>query len=633
MPTMLTLVALGLLVGASAPPPQAQPAPAGVVTGVVVDGVTGSTIAGAIVTINAIPGLPKDVNRRQITDERGRFAFTRLPPDAEFTFEAVRQGYLPGGLGRDVSPADPLRPVRLPPGGWLADQRVTLWKPGSIGGVVRDENGEPVVGVLVRVLARLRLHGRDELAAGPMTVTDDRGAYRVGGLSPGRYIVQVPSVQSSIPAATTFSARGPDPEAAIEVDDTSRLVIGRYPMPPPPLNGRPRAYPMAFHPGAITLADASVIEMKFGEDRSGVDVALTPVAAVRVSGVVQGPPEAMSFLTLRLLPAGLERLGQGAEAATALVAADGSFTFLNVAAGTYTIDAPSRIAELTIGGASNRASFPVPPGRYGWQRQSQPLDGLSGLQFWTTDFRAEAGALYSGRSSITVDASEMRDVVVPLRKHSTMSGRITTETLKGPPPPTSFDIRLDPATGDPSHDMPRVFLNSVSGGSGAFSMAGLKPARYWLRVILPAGWIIKSIMWKGQDYTRAPFDATATEDFSGVEVLVTDSVPELTGTVRGTDDQRPERAMVVAFPVNPEQWQDAGLVPAHMKIAPVAAGNTYRFTSLPAGDYFVVAIDRALLATWRDPDVLAQLQRSAARVTLPPGRATSVDVSVAAIRR
>jgi len=46
-----------------AAPPQA---PAnGVITGVVVDGATGAAVGAAAVTLSAMPGLPRDANRRQ----------------------------------------------------------------------------------------------------------------------------------------------------------------------------------------------------------------------------------------------------------------------------------------------------------------------------------------------------------------------------------------------------------------------------------------------------------------------------------------------------------------------------------------------------------------------------------------
>ena len=357
----------------------AAPPPAGAITGVVVDGATGAAIADVIVTLSGAP-LPPGYPARQLSDARGRFAFMNLPDAATFLVATAKFGFLDGGYGRDSGPTDQLRPIVIRNGDVAGNLRAPIWRPAVISGSVRDESGEPVVGVFVRALVRIRIAGRDDLATGPVTVTDDRGQYRLPGLIPGRYLIQVPSVQAAVPASTTLRTPLSNmPDGAIDVDDSARLVIGRYPLPPPRAGNRAMAYGVAFHPSGSALAQAAPIELKPGDDRGGVDVALTPVPGVRVSGTVEAPPEALTSLTLRLLPAGLENLGNGSEVATALVAGDGTFTFLNVPAGTYTLDAPVKINEFTLARISQGATvsfssrnsgLPAPPPGSGWSRNS-----------------------------------------------------------------------------------------------------------------------------------------------------------------------------------------------------------------------------------------------------------------------
>ena len=366
---------------------------------------------------------------------------------------------------------------------------------------MRDEAGEPVVGVFVRALARFRIQGRDDVVAGPMTTTNDRGEYRLSGLAPGRYVVQVPSVQASIPAATKMPAvTGNAPDGILEIDDSNRLVIGRYPLPPPPVNGRQMAYGVVFHPSTSTLAQAMVIDLKFGDERPNVDLALVPVPAARVSGIVEGPPGALKQLTLRLLPAGLENIGFGAEAATALVEEDGRFTFLNVPAGSYTIDAPVKVAELTsappsFGGsgfnsrsASNR--FPVPPPVQGSGYSSNSIELLPGVAFVDTSFRSDV-AEYSGRAPVTVGASDVNNVVVRLRPHVTISGRIVIEADPSKPtdkPPARIPVRLDPAAGEASLGMPQSSFQQ-EGPADLFTIPGVQPGQYFMRVYGYPAWI------------------------------------------------------------------------------------------------------------------------------------------------
>jgi len=343
-------------------PAQLAPPANGVISGTVIDGTSGEALAGALVAIQPIPGSKPLVNviTRQVTDERGRFAFTGLGPNTQVTVTATRYGLLAGGFGRNRTPSEPLKPVILKQDEWLSGLRITLWKPGAIAGVVRDEAGEPVVGVYVRVLERIQIQGREDLAAGAMVTTDDRGAYRLTGLAPARYYIQVPSVQASIPAGTNMPVSSSSPADVLDADDTYRLTASKYPLPPPSTGGRQMAYPLTFYPASSVLAQAAAIDLQYGEDRTSADLTLTPVPSVRVSGIIEGPPEALQALTLRLLPTGLENLGLGSEAATTLVEPDGRFTFLNVPAGTYTLDAPVSVTELSSQGAmyNFRRAFP-----------------------------------------------------------------------------------------------------------------------------------------------------------------------------------------------------------------------------------------------------------------------------------
>ena len=618
--------------------------PNGAITGIVVDGSTGAAVPGAIVQITTL-GSRAIAETRQVTDDGGRFAFLNLYGNTAYTIAAAKIGYLDGGHGREIGPADELRQISIKSDEWVSGLKVPIWRPGSVSGVVRDEAGDPVVGVYVRVLARVRIQGREELAAGPMTLTDDRGAYRIAGLGPGRYVVQVPSVHASLPpgASQRFQPTG-DPDGVVDIDETSRLVVGRFPLPPPPVNGKPMAYPMAFHPAAALIAQAATIELRYGDDRAGVDVVLIPVPASRVSGVVVGPPEALQFLTLRLVPPGLESLGQGAETATAFVDASGRFTFLYVPAGTYTIDAPPQISELTTNNAGPRMYLPIPPGRYGWSRDT--ADTAAGLRFVSSDFRGGAGANYFGRSTLTVGNTDVRDYTLQLRPTVTLRGQIVTEIVPTPrvllPSPLQFSIRLDPAGGDAAFGAPRprvtvtvaglgdVTLSPIRGGN--FSISDVMPGKYWFRVMNSEIWLVKSIAWKGRDYENQPLDVSSGENVNDVVITVTNAMQVLSGSVRGTPDLPADQSIVVAFPTEPGLWRDTGLWPARLKIAPISSGGTYRFSDLPAGTYFVAAIDRRQRTTWQDPAVLAQIARSAPRVTLPWSESVTQDLTTVVVR-
>jgi hypothetical protein len=250
-----------------------------------------------------------------------------------------------------------------------------------------------------------------------------------------------------------------------------------------------------------------------------------------------------------------------------------------------------------------------------------------------SSFRTDP-APYSGRATVTVGASDVNNVVVRLRPHAVFSGHIIVETDPAKPndkPPARIPVRLDPAGGEGSLGMPQSSFQQ-DGPADFFTIPGVQPGQYLLRVSGYASWTAKSITWKGREYLDAPFDTTVAEDFSGITVTVTNAVPELGGTVRGSTAVPTESAMVVVFPVERALWRNTGLNPARMKSAAVSNTGTYRLATLPAGDYLVAAIDRSNRNTWRDPEFLARLERSASRVTLSWGGRASQDLTAVEIR-
>jgi len=623
----------GTVPGAAEPAPTATAA----ISGVVLDATTGAAVPDVLVYLAVRGRGTVGPQPRQLTDTKGRFAFVNLPAGTAYSIAASRFGYLDGGYVADGGPGASLGLIGVKDAEWVQNVRVSMWRPGAIGGTVVDEAGEPVVGVLVRVLPRFRMQGRDEFAAGPMTLTDDRGAYRLSGLGPGPYVVQVPSVQASLPMTTPLVAgRNGAVEAALELDADTRLVLSKYPLPPPPLNGRALAYPATFFPGTSAVAQAGVIDLRYGEDRSGVDLRLEPVTTSSVSGVIQGPAEAVASVILRLVPAGLEGLGQGSEAATTGSDAGGRFTFLNVPAGAYTLDATRRVSEFTTVpfsiGPGSGPGFPTPPGRRGYGRNSRTVDAAPpGTSIAATTFGG-ADTTYSGRTSVVVTAADVSNVVVTLRSGARIAGTFIVDADPDQAAPQSsprLAALLDPAGGSPSLGLTQSSSQSDS-PADEFEVSGLLPGEYWLRVPT-IGWLVKSIQWRGKDYTMTPFDAAATSDISGVVVTVTNAVPTLAGAVRGQDGLPAAGATVLVFPTDRAQWTNFGMLPTRLRSTAVTNTGTFSLSTLPAGEYFVVAVTTPP-AVWRDPELLAKAEALATRVTLSWGKPADVDLTTKVFR-
>lgn len=629
------LALLTLNSGAQTPPAQALARPDAAVSGVVTEEATKQPIADAIVTLGIFTTKEySDLRTRQLTDARGRFAFTELP-GGTYSIAVKKSGYLDAEYGRTLSAGLP-RAIELSDGQWFRNADVTLARPSSISGTVLDERGEPVVGVFVRVLTQFLASGQTRLAAGPTALTDDRGHYRVSPLIPGRYVVMVPSVQmsSSAPLPSTRPSGSTLPDPAIELDGRTRLVLGHYATPPPPVGGQAFAYPHAFS-GGTSLVSAASIEVAAGVERQGVDVRLEPVRAYRVSGTIDGPAEARTGL-IRLLAAGLEDAGEATEVATTLVSPNGTFVFPLVPAGAYTIDAPLSMNNYSLrvtGGSQSFFYNPQPPRQPGLSGTSTfgglPTLGRPGAVFTATSIR---GREYWGRTAVTVSSQHEDGVVVTMRRGATVSGRIATEIDPAFPTPADLPryMNLEGANGEAWLGNPRS-VDVRGTPEGQFVIAGVLPGRFVLRAEQPPGWILKSVVFAGRDYTHAPMDLSNSQDLTGGVVTFTNAVPSLSGTVR--DDGGPASgAGIILFPADRLRWVDYGRSPVLFRVARTSSAGSYHITRVPAGDYRAIAVPIAQLNNWHEPGFFAKAEPLATRVSVAWGEQKTLHLRVGNVK-
>ncbi|HTU99150.1 MAG TPA: carboxypeptidase-like regulatory domain-containing protein [Luteitalea sp.] len=196
-PTLVLLTAcLQLASGgtSAAQPDAAALAGTGVIRGRVVEATHGTPIPRAIVvaSLSQAPpnGQPGRVSGRGFsarTGPDGSFVIANLPA-GRFTLSAQRPDFFPVL----AAAASALRPVDVGASGEVVAPDLLLSRGGVIQGQVLDDAGEPVIGALVSPVGKVGGGARDVLReAGMASSTDDRGRFRVFGLRPGRYTVQV----------------------------------------------------------------------------------------------------------------------------------------------------------------------------------------------------------------------------------------------------------------------------------------------------------------------------------------------------------------------------------------------------------------------------------------------------------
>jgi protocatechuate 3,4-dioxygenase beta subunit len=159
---------------------------AGVIQGVVLENASGRPLARTIVRLEPVPQSSTSGSGARLvqlrTNRNGGFVFSSIPA-GWYTIVAQREGFLPTAFGQRRATGQGT-PVAVSLGSrTFAELRMP--RMGSISGRVLDENGVGVQGVPV-LAYRARLPLRSVASA----LSDDRGVYRIAGLTPGKYWIR-----------------------------------------------------------------------------------------------------------------------------------------------------------------------------------------------------------------------------------------------------------------------------------------------------------------------------------------------------------------------------------------------------------------------------------------------------------
>ena len=610
------------------------------VVGQVVDAATGRPVTGALVEIRVQAPASNSTSSflaatsptqltqipRVLTGSDGRFVFRRLPK-GNFALTAFKPGYITGAYGRR-RPGGGSQNLVLFDGQRLGGLRIYLWRHSAVSGTVVDEAGEPVVGIQMRAYLRTIASGqRRFVSAGTVGWTDDRGVYRIHGLLPGDYLVAAVSTKISVPKSVVEGMRrGGAPPAAIaeigaatassrggsmEMGDALLTLGGSAVGPPPSSDGHALIYPTTFHPNSPNPLRATIVPIESGEEHSGVDFQLLPVATRRVAGVIVSSDGQAGALPVRIVTEDSADTPLEQEIATTMTDRAGAFVFPAVPVGLYTIRVVKGVRP--VGGLTGTSTvIDTSAGAV-----ASPDRLSAGLYLDPFNVRWASAPLAVGREDIS-------NLSIVLRASLNLVGRAEFVGARERP-----GTRLSQVLVNLESTAPTGRTASVVGHfdtSGQFSAFGLPGGKYVIRVgPPPPGWSLQSINYNGREISDSPLDLDGT-DATGVIFTFTDRPTEIVGTVRSSAGTSDPDATVFVFPTDTQTWSSMSLNPRRFRSARVESTGVFKISPLPPGNYFVVAVPDELTGDWQEPSSLDALSRIATQLTVAEGESKTLEV-------
>ena len=464
------------------------------------------------------------------TGADGRFEFRDLPA-AKYEVSVAKARYA----------VTPWRaPIDVTAGARIEGIDIALPRSAAIRGRLTDEFGDPLEDAYVMAARQ----GYDErgptLVSVGTAVTDDAGHYRIPSLQPGEYLVV---------ATERSEGFGSEPDADIGFLRTA-------------------------YPGAATLRDARAIAVRAGQELTGIDFALVPARAVKISGrVFTSNQQTASAAWLVLQPIG-ETLGSGV-GGDARSGADGSFLFPAVAPGRYEMHA---------------------------RLQRQPHEGAI--------------------IPVTIAGDDITGWDLYMTPGGRVRGRIVLPDGTTDVQPAKLNLSMVPATD--TFTFGTGFGGPVK-ADGTFEADFLLGARVIRVRDLPPGWFVERITRGAEDLTDTVIKFQRDEVVDGVEIHLAKGAPVLTGQAHTTDGKPSTQYSVVAFSEDPAKWDRYS---RYVSTARADDKGQFTIDGLPPGRYHVAAVTELAPFQWIDRAFLQSLTANATEVTLERGGRAAVTLKV-----
>jgi hypothetical protein len=512
------------------------------------------------------------------TDEEGRFDLQDVPVGT-YTLQISKSGFVTSTFG----PKPGAEQFSLSPGQHVKVDDLRLVRAGAVSGRILDAFGEPIADVAVTAWrVQFLTPAQRRVVSTRSFRTNDLGEFRVYGLQPGQYFISASRTADALIALPTF------------------------------------------YPGTGSAAEATAVDLKGGQDVTGIQIQLTRVAYGQVTGTVTtSTARPYDSAVVWLIPARADDalFSNGLMATTD---AQGQFRIVNVSPGTYSVEVFSRAWTEKV--AKTGSASAGPPGDVGNAPVTVTPGSTQDVSVQTSrGFRVRGRVIVDGDGAAAGSSARFRVAALPAR---TAISAMSVPAVADVGPDGSFV--LEGVYGD------RIIrLQSAAGGNVPPPPPPPPPPSSSTQAPLPAPpgaagrgpatvSTLLRVMWRGNDVTDQGIALTA--DIDGLEVHVTSQPSRVEGRAVTAAGEALGPYTAVVFSVDRNEW----MRPHARKYTTVEskAGGTFVLTGLPAGNYLAALLSDATRDRWADPDYLDSLRPVATPFTVTDGQTTTITLQV-----
>jgi len=507
-------------------------------------------------------GRGGDSNPTIMTRDDGRFAFDLEP--GSYRVSVVANGYVPGEFGqRDAVGAGSV--FYLDVGETLRPMTIRLTPTGAVRGLIVDQSLAPALRVTVQALRVA--YGRfahKVMEVGATAVTDDRGEFRLYGITPGRYYLRAGGI-----AAPDMAGNG--------LVAPSRSSI------------QAKTYAETYYPGVADMERALAIDVMSGAEVTA-DMLVIPTMRYRISGRVMdsrtgAAPESASVVLTYDFPTG-ESSGSSRNFQS------GTFEFQDVIPGSYVLSAGIRQPP-----AARTTPAPASP---------SPAEQIA----------AELAAPY-GRLPIRVSGN-LENLLITISSPGSVEGRLT---LDGEPLSSLPNLdRIRPGL------RPFAFGGTVPTGpsasvsvDGTFRLGGIQEGDYKFGITgVPAGFYVEKAELGDVDLLRDSTYLSASVK-GPLNVVLRRGAGEIRGTLTDAQSRAVTGVQVVLVP------DDRRRLDLYTTSITDKSGR-FIIAGIPPGIYRVFSWESLAPYGYFNPDVLARDESFGLRVRVTESSSNTVEV-------